>query len=615
MRPRLLPLLSALATACGTSPADPELTGAGSTDAASTALPASTGPGPTSTGDDTPTTTTPPTPTTTTGETTDATTDAATHTIGGSVRGLQGAGLELLHAGEPLAIAADGPFTFATPLPDGADYEVTVTTQPGEPEQQCTLEHAAGTITGADISDIVVTCITPIRHVVVIGIDGFGGYYVPKVDTPVLDSMMAAGAYTLAMQNTLPTMSAPNWMSMIAGTTPDQHGVDSNEWSPGDSQPTPTMFAVVREHLPGAQIGVFHDWDGFGALVEPGVADRLESPGDEVETVSAALTWMAQTTPELLFIHLDLVDHAGHFNGWGSDAYVAAAETADALVGQVLAGIDAAGMRPYTVVLISADHGGVGLTHGADTSKERPVPFIVTGPQITGGEIVRPLRIFDIAATVTAQLGAPAPASWFGNPVRETLAFAEPAADPTAALELLPISDYVWVYDDTGTGALTDASIWRPQPPPGYVSLGDVVHASHDEPKFAALVVRDDPEALRPPVGYEQVWNDKGTLGTHDVTLWNPIPPVDYACPGSVATPGYDTPPPLTQIRCVHRRYLVRGEATLTWTDAGSLGFQDAGLWTCGDGSRGGLAARSFITRRHHSDPGAPMCWSLVTGA
>lgn len=609
MRALALPLLSALTSACG----DP---GAGPTTTAST-LDSTAG---AATGDATSTTT--DTPTAATSDTTTAPTQASTsetgnttsHTIGGSVRGLQGAGLELTQAGETLAIAADGPFSFIAPVADGADYSVTVAAQPGEPEQQCTVENGEGTALGADVADILVTCVTPIRHVVVIGIDGFGGAYVPKVATPVLDGMMGAGVHTLAMQNTLPTMSAPNWMSMIAGSTADQHGVDSNEWEPGDSQPTPTFFAALREQRPDARIGVFHDWDGFAALVEPGVADVIESPGDELQTVAAALTWMQQNKPELLFIHLDLVDHAGHFNGWGSDAYVSAAEDADALVGEVLAAIDTAGMRPYTAVLVSADHGGVGLLHGADTSLERPIPFIVTGPQIASIEVQRELRVFDITATVAALLGLEAPASWLGSPVRETLAFAAPASEPTATLELLPVSDYVWVYDDTGSGAFTDGSIWRPVVPPGYVAIGDVAHASHAEPAFATLVIRDDPEALRPPVAYEQIWNDQGTLGANDVTIWNPIPPPGYACLGSVATPGYDTPPPTDQIRCVHQRYLVRGAATLTWTDAGSLGFQDAGLWTCGDGIEGGLAARSFITRRHHSDPGYAKCWSLVTG-
>ena len=615
MRACVVAFVSVQTTACGDAGGAAGET-AGATTREPTASDPTTGePTPTSTSGDPGATTTTTTPDDSGSEASSAgPTGAASHTIGGTVRGLQGSGLALLHAGETLAIAADGPFNFLAPASEGASYSVTVAAQPGGPDQTCTLANAGGTIAGADVADIVVTCVTPVRHVVVIGIDGLGGAYVPMVAMPVLDAMMAAGTSSLVMQNTLPTMSAPNWMSMIAGATADQHGVDSNEWEPGDSKPTPTIFAVVREQLPTARIGVFHDWDGFGALVEPGVADVIVSPGDELETTAAALAWMTETRPELLFIHLDLVDHAGHFNGWGSDAYVAAAGDADALVGEVLAAIDDAGMRPYTAVLVSADHGGVGLFHGADTSLERPVPFIVTGPQVAHASVERELRIFDIAATVVALLGLEVPPTWLGSPVVEALPFVELAAEPTSKLELLPVSDYVWVHDDTGSGAFTDGSIWRPVVPPGFVAIGDVAHASHDAPNFATLVIRDDPDALRRPVGYEQVWSDEGSLGDHDVTIWHPIAPPGYACLGSVASPNHDTPPSTELIRCVHRRYLVRGERSLTWTDAGSLAFQDAGLWTCIDGAEGGLAARSFITRRHHSDPGLQRCWSLIAG-
>ncbi len=607
MRARVVSLLSVL-TACGGSGGGSEATTSGTGDPTTSEA---TG---TSTGDDPDTTTPTSEAPTDSGSEAGSSGGAPSFAVGGSVRGLQGAGLELLHAGESMAIAADGPFEFLAPVSDGASYSVTVATQPGAPDQTCTLANGAGTIAGADVTDIVVTCVTPIRHVVVLGIDGLGGAYLPEVPTPALDGMIAAGTSTLAMQNTLPTMSAPNWMSMIAGATADQHGVDSNEWEPGDSQPTPTFFAVLRAQRPEARIGVFHDWDGFGALVEPGVADVIESPGDELETTAAALAWMTATRPELLFIHLDLVDHAGHFNGWGSDAYIEAVAGADGLVGEVLAAIDDAGMRPYTAVLVSADHGGVGLFHGADTSLERPVPFIVTGPQVAHATVERELRIFDIAATVAALLALEAPASWLGSPVVEALAFPELTPEPTTKLELLPVSDYTWVYDDTGSGAFTDGSIWRPVVPPGFVAVGDVAQASHDAPNFATLVIRDDAEALRRPVGYEQVWRDEGSLGDHDVTIWHPIAPLNYVCLGSVASPNYDTPPSTDLVRCVHRRYLVRGERTLTWTDEGSLAFQDAGLWTCIDGAGGGLAARSFVTRRHHSDPGLPRCWSLIAG-
>ena len=558
-----------------------------------------------------------PTGTDTTGGTAsadDSTGAAPGFTVGGTVTGLQGAGLALANAGATLAVAADGSFTFPAPVADGAGYEVTVAEQPAGPEQTCSVALGEGVVAGADVDDIRVTCVTPVRHVVVVGIDGFGGAYVPKVATPVLDAMMAAGPHTLAMQNALPTLSAPNWMSMIAGSSPDQHGVYSNEWAPGDSQPTPTIFAVLRAQVPDARIGVFHDWDGFGALVEPGVPDIIESPGDEHQTVDAALAWMEATQPELLFIHLDLVDHAGHFHGWGSPEYVAAAESADALVGEVLQAIDATAMAPYTAVIVTADHGGDGLLHGADTSLERPIPFIVRMPQLGPRTIEREVRIWDIAATVAALFELEPPASWLGSPVVEALGAPLPAP-PATRLDVLAVDTYEWVYDDSGSGAFTDASIWRPVAPAGYVRLGDVVVVGHAPPGFATLVVRDDPEALRPPVGFEQIWNDTASFGKFDVAVWNPIPPLGYTCLGSVAMPDHAEPPATDLVRCVHSSYLRPGARVLTWTDTGSLALQDAGLWSCVPGDTGGQAVRSFIARRHHSDPGYPKCWSLPPAA
>ncbi|MCA9634476.1 MAG: alkaline phosphatase family protein [Myxococcales bacterium] len=535
----------------------------------------------------------------------------ALRSVGGVVEGLEGSGLRLLNlGGDPLEIAADGVFTFATPLAEGASYEVTVDADPASPDQGCTVSGGSGTIAGADVDDVVVRCRTPIRHVIVIGVDGLGGAYLPQVDTPAIDGVIAEGVSTMLMQNTLPTMSAPNWMSMIAGSTPDQHGVMSNEWSPGDSQPTPTIFAVARQHQPAAKIGVFHDWDAFDDLVEPGICDHIESPGDEDQTMAAALAWMAAERPELLFIHLDLVDHAGHFYGWGGDAYVAAVKKADVLIGQALAAIDAEGMAPYTALVISADHGGEGLFHGDDTALERPIPIILRAPQVAPGMILREVRIFDIAATIAAFLGAEAPTSWLGRPLVEALIDKElPAAGE--ALDAIEVVDFEWRYDDVGSGAFDDVSIWRPLPPPGYFSLGDVVVAGYEPPVEPARAVRDLPGVSAPPLGFERIWDDQGSGGANDVALWSPIAPLGYACLGTVAQQVYDAPPSPEAIRCLHRDFLRRGEASQVWNDAGSLAWEDAGLWACEVGVDGGVASGSFIARRHHDDPGYAKCWTL----
>ncbi len=61
-------------------------------------------------------------------------------------------------------------------------------------------------------------------HVVLIGLDGWGAYSVPKADMPVVKSMMEHGCYTLQKRTVLPSSSAPNWASMFMGVPTELHG-------------------------------------------------------------------------------------------------------------------------------------------------------------------------------------------------------------------------------------------------------------------------------------------------------------------------------------------------------------------------------------------------------
>src|SRR5688572_24211384 len=64
---------------------------------------------------------------------------------------------------------------------------------------------------------------SPVERVVVIGIDGLGGDWVTGANAPTLVALGAAGTWTNAMQNALPTTSSTNWMSMISGAHPELH--------------------------------------------------------------------------------------------------------------------------------------------------------------------------------------------------------------------------------------------------------------------------------------------------------------------------------------------------------------------------------------------------------
>src|SRR5690606_36646262 len=152
---------------------------------------------------------------------------------------------------------------------------------------------------------------------------------------------------------------------------------------------------------------------------------------------------------------------------------------------------------------------------------------------------------------------------------------------PGVAREIAEVTEFEWRYDDAGSGAFEDASIWRPLPPPGFVSLGDVAVAGHQAPKFAARVVREVPGLTAEPLGYERIWDDDGSLGANAVALWGPIPPLGFECLGTVAQQVHEVPPPTQVIRCVHREALRRGAASLISNDAGSGAWENAGLWRC----------------------------------
>jgi 6-phosphogluconolactonase (cycloisomerase 2 family) len=86
----------------------------------------------------------------------------ATYTIGGTVSGLSSSGLVLQdNGGDNLTVAANATsFTFATPLATGAAYAVTVSTQPSNPAQVCTVASASGSVASANVTSVAITCTT-----------------------------------------------------------------------------------------------------------------------------------------------------------------------------------------------------------------------------------------------------------------------------------------------------------------------------------------------------------------------------------------------------------------------------------------------------------------------
>lgn len=268
-----------------------------------------------------------------------------------------------------------------------------------------------------------------IAHVVVIGFDGLSPNGLENATAPIFDRLIREGSSTVHARAVLPTSSSSNWASMIMGAGPEQHGITSNAWErdnitlPAVTQSEdflfPTIFQLIDSQKGNAEIGAIYHWGGFGRLFEKSAVDYDINPESEDETAVRAGNYIKEKKPDFTFIHFDHIDHAGHEFGHGTPEYYLSVEKADTLLGKVMKAIEEAKIADKTLVIISADHGGLGKGHGGESLAEVEIPFIIWGKGIKKNhKIIYPVYQYDNAATVAFALGLKTPQAWIGKPIK-----------------------------------------------------------------------------------------------------------------------------------------------------------------------------------------------------
>jgi predicted AlkP superfamily pyrophosphatase or phosphodiesterase len=300
--------------------------------------------------------------------------------------------------------------------------------------------------------------IPAIEHVVVIGIDGLRPDRLLTAEAPALRGLMKTGSYTMWARTTAVAVTLPSFTSMMTGVNPRKHAVDWDREMPLTGElysKTPTIFELASRA--GYDTAMAAGKAKFIALAKPGTITHLflpkvdpaltlaswdkpaksaetlafnaeEKAGDDI-TVGEASKMIAAFRPNFLFVHLPDVDTVGHASGWGSPAQLAQIGRTDANVAKLLAALDAAGIRDSTLVIVSADHGGAGLSHGPDDPRSRYIPWIASGPGVRQNYDLTSIvdlevRTEDTCATACWVLGLPLPGNLDGHPVRA--AFIEP---------------------------------------------------------------------------------------------------------------------------------------------------------------------------------------------
>ena len=112
--------------------------------------------------------------------------------------------------------------------------------------------------------------------------------------------------------------------------------------------------------------------------------------------------------------------------------YGRAVQKADNAVADVLANADGIFGRGNYTVILTADHGGHGRTHGTDDLRDVTIPWITWGKGVQAGtELPEGVRTMDTAATALWLLGLELPEPRIGAPV--TTAYRAAQTAPVAA--------------------------------------------------------------------------------------------------------------------------------------------------------------------------------------
>ena len=264
-------------------------------------------------------------------------------------------------------------------------------------------------------------------HVVIISIDGLRPDAIERFNAATLQRLMREGTYARDAQTILPSTTLPSHASMLTGVDVDVHGV---HWNSDETSrrlgpvSVPTVFSLA--HAAGFRTAAFFGKAKLEHLHVPRTLDHVRSqesripwPGAAWRTVRDVERHLAEARPNLLFVHLAEPDYAGHFFGWMGRSYERAVIEADRAVALLIEQADTRfGPREYTVI-VTADHGGHGRTHGTADPLDTTIPWIVWGEGVRSGAALGPIHTTDTAATTLWLLGVVVPAQWTGRAVAE----------------------------------------------------------------------------------------------------------------------------------------------------------------------------------------------------
>ncbi|XP_074317635.1 uncharacterized protein LOC141653693 isoform X2 [Silene latifolia] len=157
------------------------------------------------------------------------------------------------------------------------------------------------------------------------------------------------------------------------------------------------------------------------------------------------------------------------------------------------------------------------------------------------------------------------------------------------------VASFSLVWWNQSSSSRKKLSIWRPVVPPGMVYFGDIAVKGYEPPNSCIVAEDLGDEVLKEPLGFKMVGKIKKQRGAESISLWLPQAPPSYVSLGCIACKGAPKVQDFSSLRCI-RSDMVTGdqfseESVWDTSDAGHSS-ESFSMWTVG-GDLGTFVVRS----------------------
>ena len=220
--------------------------------------------------------------------------------------------------------------------------------------------------------------------VVLISIDGWRYDYFERFKPPTLSRLAESGVRAKGLIPQFPSKTFPNHYTLVTGLRLANHGIVSNNMVAPD---LPGRFAMSnREVLADprwwggepiwntvegqGKVAAAMFWPGSETLIkghQPTYWARFDDALPHAARVGRVLEWLRLPEgkrPSFLTLYFSDVDTAGHISGPGSEEVREAALHVDRSIGELVSGVEAAGLNDRVNYLVVSDHGMAELSPG-----------------------------------------------------------------------------------------------------------------------------------------------------------------------------------------------------------------------------------------------------------